>query len=110
MENARDLYLDEVVRSEGRGDFARDDRCPDCLSRGVKDINRAEYRCRDCFLPDLTCSACLIRRHRLNPFHNVDVSDVSYVLYLYLKIPANSLLSAGMAPHFLRPPSRRRAS
>ena len=107
MENARDLYLDEMVKFEGRGDFAQDERCSDCLSRGMKDINCAEYRCRNCFLPDLTCSACLIRRHKLNPFHNVDVSEVFLWALSISKSGSNSFPSAGMAPHFLRPPSRR---
>ncbi len=29
------------------------------------------------FLPDLTCRNCFIRRHRLNPFHNVEVTSFS---------------------------------
>lgn len=65
-----------MIRHEGRGDFARDTRCPDCVSRANKDVGMAEFRCRDCFLPDLTCRACFIRRHRVNPFHIVDVSTV----------------------------------
>ena len=44
-ENARDLYLDEIVRSEGQGDFARDSQCPDCILRGKKDVGLAEFRC-----------------------------------------------------------------
>lgn len=74
MEKSRNRYLDEMIRSEGRGDFARDQRCPDCVSRGYKEASAAQFRCQDCFLPDLTCAQCFIRRHRLNPFHNVEVS------------------------------------
>lgn len=77
--NARQLYLEELLRHEGRGDFARDADCPDCLSRGSKKPGPALFRCTDCFLPDLTCSGCLIRRHRLNPFHNVEV-----IIYLFI--------------------------
>lgn len=74
MEKSRNRYLDEIIRSEGRGDFAQDRRCPDCISRRNTDVSAAQYRCQDCFLPDLTCAGCFIRRHRLNPFHNVEVS------------------------------------
>lgn len=71
--NARDKYLNELLRHEGRGDFARETRCPDCLSRGAEEPSLAEYRCSNCFLPDLTCRTCFIRRHKMNPFHNVEV-------------------------------------
>ena len=71
--NSRDLYLDELLRWEGRGDFIRDQHCPDCISRGSTEPSAPEFRCRDCFLPDLTCKICFIRRHRLNPFHTVEV-------------------------------------
>lgn len=74
LNNSRDLYLDEILRHEGRGDFISDAHCPDCLSRGSKTPEKPEFRCRDCFLPDLTCRTCFIRRHRLNPFHAVEVS------------------------------------
>lgn len=77
LNNSRDLYLDEILRYEGRGDFISDERCPDCLSRGVGTPGKPEFRCGDCFLPDLTCRTCFIRRHRLNPFHAVEVSPPS---------------------------------
>lgn len=82
-ENARDRYLDELIRRDGRGDFAQDPQCPDCISRGDKEPASATYRCQDCFLPDLTCSKCFVRRHRLNPFHNVEVSFVLAKLSIF---------------------------
>ncbi|KJA25187.1 hypothetical protein HYPSUDRAFT_135353 [Hypholoma sublateritium FD-334 SS-4] len=56
-------------------------------------INPPQFRCRDCFLPDLTCQVCCIRRHRLNPFHNIErwggshfvkttLKDIGLVLHL----------------------------
>lgn len=82
--NARDKYLDELLRHEGRGDFAHETRCPDCVSRGVEEPARAEYRCRSCFLPDLTCRLCFIRRHRMNPFHTVEVRiSLTSIFFVY---------------------------
>jgi hypothetical protein len=33
----------------------------------------AMYRCNECFLSDLTCTACIVRRHKRLPFHRVEV-------------------------------------
>ncbi len=84
--HARDTYLDELLRQDGRGDFATENLCPDCLSRSSANPAPAEYRCHDCFLPDLTCSACFICRHRLNPFHNVEVTSFFLPSSIYFNI------------------------
>ena len=97
-ENARNTYLDEMLRQEGRGDFSRDVDCPDCVSRGAAQVNTAEFRCRDCFLPDLTCAMCLIRRHRLNPFHTIDVSAIYFLRMFFGRLMYRG--SAGMDLHF----------
>ncbi len=76
----RSLYLDELMRHDGRGDFLRNAQCPDCVTRGVEKPERVQFRCRDCFLPDLTCRMCFIRRHKLNPFHCIEVSAIIYVV------------------------------
>jgi hypothetical protein len=71
----RGVYLDEFMQHEGRGDFMTEEKCPDCVARKVKnDIPAAEYRCRDCFIPDLVCSSCCVRRHRQQPLHRIEVS------------------------------------
>ncbi|KAF7968772.1 hypothetical protein HWV62_29344 [Athelia sp. TMB] len=44
-----DLFLTEILRLEGRGDFINDTLCPFCSLRA------AEYRCRDCFGGQLYC-------------------------------------------------------
>ncbi|KAF9471895.1 hypothetical protein BDN70DRAFT_819429 [Pholiota conissans] len=33
-----------------------------------------KYRCIDCFLPDLTCKGCCVKRHQRLPFHIIEVS------------------------------------
>ncbi|RDB23287.1 hypothetical protein Hypma_009705 [Hypsizygus marmoreus] len=68
----RGLYLDELIRWEGRGDVREVKGCPDCIARKVKDVGDAEYRCAECFLLDLVCSVCCVRRHRRNPLHRVE--------------------------------------
>ncbi|KDR74714.1 hypothetical protein GALMADRAFT_70522 [Galerina marginata CBS 339.88] len=43
-----------------------------CIARSANSCGAAEYRCEDCFLPDLTCASCCVRRHRMNPFHRIE--------------------------------------
>ena len=31
-----------------------------------------EFRCLDCFLPDLVCSSCCVKRHRRQPLHRIE--------------------------------------
>lgn len=81
---ARQSYLEELIRWEGRGDYMRDSSCPDCVSRGREPPSAPEFRCLDCFLPDLTCRECCVRRHRLNPLHIVEVR--SNFIFLLLRI------------------------
>ncbi|KDR83151.1 hypothetical protein GALMADRAFT_134646 [Galerina marginata CBS 339.88] len=71
METHRQHYLDEIMRWEGRGDFMHSVSCPDCASRKAATPGPAEYRCVECFLPDLLCSSCCVKRHRLHPFHRI---------------------------------------
>ncbi|KAL0566541.1 hypothetical protein V5O48_015475 [Marasmius crinis-equi] len=70
MEKYRDTYLDEMLRNDGRGDFTLAN-CVDCLSRAAKDPPPGIYRCKECFLGDLTCQECCVRRHRQNPLHRI---------------------------------------
>ena len=32
-----------------------------------------EYRCRECFIPDLACKVCCVKRHRAHPLHRIEV-------------------------------------
>ncbi|KAL0565320.1 hypothetical protein V5O48_016705 [Marasmius crinis-equi] len=71
MEKYRSSYLDELLRAEGRGDFTFD-VCVDCEARGSKVVQKGCYRCKQCFVGDLVCAQCCVRRHRQNPFHCIE--------------------------------------
>lgn len=85
-EKYREVYLNEFLRWEGRGDALNIKHCPDCVARGVEEPATPEYRCRDCFLPDLVCRGCCIRRHRVHCFHSVEVSNALFHLAFVLSI------------------------
>ncbi|KAL0572490.1 hypothetical protein V5O48_009477 [Marasmius crinis-equi] len=70
IEKYRSSYLDESLRAEGRGDF-RFDVCVDCQARGSKPAGEGVFRCKNCFVKDLVCAACCVRRHRQAPFHRI---------------------------------------
>ncbi|KAJ7099324.1 hypothetical protein B0H15DRAFT_1001957 [Mycena belliarum] len=60
------LYLDELVQLEGRGDYLD---LTDCVICG---ISPAVYRCQHCFTDDLYCQGCLVDGHINNPLHRVE--------------------------------------
>jgi hypothetical protein len=93
-ENYRSSYLDELIRWEGRGDMMDEKLCRDCVARGVQAPRAPVYRCLDCFLPDLTCQDCCIRRHRLQPLHVIEVRSSREVLARLL----TACFSNGVAP------------
>ncbi|PPQ76365.1 hypothetical protein CVT24_008805 [Panaeolus cyanescens] len=68
----RSRYLDELCRHSGRGDFRKVEICPDCVSRGAQSPGAAAYRCESCFLGDLVCQDCCVRRHKKLPFHRIE--------------------------------------
>ncbi|PPR02783.1 hypothetical protein CVT26_009394 [Gymnopilus dilepis] len=72
MELHRQSYLDEMLRWEGRADASTQGQCLDCVARSTNPPGLAEYRCSDCFIPDLTCASCCVKRHRTNPFHRIE--------------------------------------
>ena len=69
----RDLYLLEVVRHAGRGDWMNVDKCPDCVARKSPSPEEPQFRCRDCLLGELVCQDCCVSRHRRLPFHAIEV-------------------------------------
>ncbi|PPQ92727.1 hypothetical protein CVT25_014234 [Psilocybe cyanescens] len=79
----RQTYLDEILCWAGRGDFCQASTCPDCVVRSVNPPNLPAYRCRECFNPDLTSQDCCLRRHRLLPFHKIQVHTF-LILHLLL--------------------------
>jgi len=80
----RQQYLEEIIRWEGRGDFRGAKQCSDCLARHSSTPGPSEYRCRECFLADLVCQSCCVKRHRTNPLHRIEVCLSSSHLWLNL--------------------------
>ncbi|KDR67153.1 hypothetical protein GALMADRAFT_17014, partial [Galerina marginata CBS 339.88] len=78
----RDIFLDEMLRWEGRGDAWSEGRtqCSDCIARRNETPAAGEYRCQDCFSPQLLCKDCCVRRHRALPFHTTEMwNGLSFV-------------------------------
>jgi len=80
----RQTYLDELVRIDGRGDFAHVQQCMDCIARKVASPGVPEYRCLECFLPDLLCAACCVKRHWLQPLHWIQVCN--HLLFSFITL------------------------
>ncbi|KAJ7576448.1 hypothetical protein C8J56DRAFT_800049, partial [Mycena floridula] len=61
------LFVEELLRLDGRGDSFDTSRCPDC--------NHAQprYRCPECLSDNLRCSPCILKRHHQNPLHRIEV-------------------------------------
>jgi hypothetical protein len=68
-ERYRELYLDSFLCTEGRGRmWLQDTRCwyDGCEAT-------ATFRCRDCAGLVGFCRECILRRHRCEPFHILEV-------------------------------------
>ena len=76
----RQAYLEEMIRWAGRADFMGSKDCPDCILRQKPVSGSPQYRCRECFLPDLTCQLCCVKRHRAHPLHRVEVRCIPFIL------------------------------
>ena len=69
----RDLYLDELLRREGRGGFDAE-KCAGCIEEGNECVaGSATYRCLGCSPGPLLCGGCVLRRHEKLPFHRIEV-------------------------------------
>ncbi|PPQ97624.1 hypothetical protein CVT26_002547 [Gymnopilus dilepis] len=70
----RGIYLDELLRWEGRGDTYTDgaNLCYNCVALRSDHPGQGRYRCDECFVPHLLCKACCLKRHRLLPFHRIE--------------------------------------
>ncbi|KAJ7447499.1 hypothetical protein B0H11DRAFT_2162118 [Mycena galericulata] len=61
------VYVDELVLLEGRGEYGEYDACIICgVATGI-------YRCRACFTDDLYCQKCIVGCHVDTPLHKVEV-------------------------------------
>ncbi|KAJ6483545.1 hypothetical protein C8R47DRAFT_1217624 [Mycena vitilis] len=67
----REIYLDELLRLDGRGDDIRQAKC---AGEGCTDTAFI-YRCIDCVHTALYCKACLTQIHRRMPLHRVEKWD-----------------------------------
>jgi hypothetical protein len=89
MELHQETYLDEMVHWVGRADAIGSNKCPDCIACSSAILGPPEYRCEDCFQPDLTCAKCCVRRHRAHPLHQIEV-----------RIILNDVNGISHGPHF----------
>jgi hypothetical protein len=70
-----DLFLEEFLRLEGRGDYSQD-IC-------VCGKEAATYRCQDCHGCELFCRLCMIRTHERHPLHRIEVCVyIPYIPYI----------------------------
>ncbi|KAH9906093.1 uncharacterized protein B0H18DRAFT_1132034 [Fomitopsis serialis] len=77
--NCVDEWLAELVRHEGRGNFAYD-TCAGCEA-GEPQL----FRCDDCWDPRFYCQDCTLTRHRRNPFHRLKMWDETRLRRITLK-------------------------
>ncbi|KAJ7152679.1 hypothetical protein C8R43DRAFT_886109 [Mycena crocata] len=70
----RDVYLDEMLRLEGRGDSHCYEKCGGCGSAAP------EFRCAHqmCFGPALFCEQCIVLRHQVLPTHWIEEWNGSF--------------------------------
>ncbi|KAL0568106.1 hypothetical protein V5O48_013884 [Marasmius crinis-equi] len=107
-------FVNELMRSKGRGDARWQSRCSDCKEEveeeeGAVDVKMKKkrdrtpaYRCTHCFMGNLVCRFCCVRRHWDNPFHVIEMWDGSSfhkvaLRELGLKIQLNHL--SGRCPN-----------
>ncbi|KAL0564010.1 hypothetical protein V5O48_018046 [Marasmius crinis-equi] len=80
-EKYRPIFVNELMRWKGRADSRKQGRCMDC--KGLKEDGEADenrtpsFRCESCFMGDLVCKECSVRRHWDSPFHIVEKWDGS---------------------------------
>ncbi|KAL0568201.1 hypothetical protein V5O48_013793 [Marasmius crinis-equi] len=77
----RHIFVDELMRWKGRADSRKQGRCSDC--KGLDDDGKAgeertpSYRCESCFMGDMVCKECCVKRHWDTPLHIVEKWDGS---------------------------------
>ncbi|KAK0467694.1 uncharacterized protein EV420DRAFT_1616586 [Desarmillaria tabescens] len=92
-----------VTRHDGRGDAHQSLKCPNCIARNVEEEVQGEPEvwCKDCFLSDLVCTSCCVRRHRQNPFHRIEkVVKTCATFWLLELLHLFSLVSKTSTYHF----------
>ncbi|KAH9476591.1 hypothetical protein JR316_0010503 [Psilocybe cubensis] len=79
----RQCYLEEIIRWAGRGDFWSATECPDCKIRSIQPPRPAEYRCQECFTPDLQ-----------HPFHRIEYCNCTRAIPQHLQLLRRGLYPA----------------
>jgi hypothetical protein len=65
----REMFLDELIRQDSRGDHMNQRSCTGEQCAATDTI----FRCTDCIHPCLYCDACIVDVHRRMPLHHVEV-------------------------------------
>ncbi|KAG2738757.1 hypothetical protein P692DRAFT_20757584, partial [Suillus brevipes Sb2] len=73
-----ELFLDELIRLEGRGSDTRDT----CFCGSNES---PLYRCRDCHGAELVCCQCVLHTHRWQLFHRIEYWNGSFFQKTSLK-------------------------
>jgi hypothetical protein len=88
VSHSRASTLDEMIRMEGRGSYARN-VCAECSAL------QPTLRCEDCFGGELFCPECTVKLHIRNPLHNIKV----FPSFIPLQSPVFiGIYSGGMGP------------
>ena len=66
-------YLKEMIHWARRVDFRGADVCPDCTVQLSTVVGKPEYCYQECFVPDLVCQICCVKRHWAHPLHCIEV-------------------------------------
>ena len=67
----RDEFMDEWIRLESSSQLTCLPQCLGCTTP------QATFRCVDCFVESLYCKECLLSSHRCEPFHSLQVFQIS---------------------------------
>lgn len=72
--DARDVFMDEILRRRGRRGVPLPSLCPRCETDG------GTLRCCECVGSELYCASCMCEMHAHMPLHKVEVRLVSILL------------------------------
>jgi len=85
----RDLFLDELLRHDGRRDCVESDACYAC-GQEVGTI-----KCCDCFCRRLRCRQCVVDGHKELPLHRIEVSQIQFPLrHIYSHSSSNGMANS----------------
>ncbi|PPQ85412.1 LOW QUALITY PROTEIN: hypothetical protein CVT25_006334 [Psilocybe cyanescens] len=76
VEHDRECDLQEILRLDGQGDYARYPHCYKCNSQ------EAVYQCVDCDQIDMFCGGCVVKNHAVNPLHCIQVYLIAPGAYI----------------------------